>query len=154
MIEAIYDLTDKEWNVIGSGIDFAVSFTDGDANLMRPDELRFGWTVTVNGEQVSEKFYPEPNVKFVEIRPTAKFYGRVEAVPDEKITFTFFAAQGDNEKVEKQYAFVVPRPEQLFPSWVWEDGQWTPPVPYPDDGGFYAWDENGQIWATVDPISE
>lgn len=32
------------------------------------------------------------------------------------------------------------------PSWTWEDGAWTPPVPYPDDDGYYTWDEDAQEW--------
>lgn len=40
------------------------------------------------------------------------------------------------------------RPPQPYPSWVWADG-WTPPVPHPDDGGAYAWDEATQQWEEV-----
>jgi hypothetical protein len=44
--------------------------------------------------------------------------------------------------------FYAPQP---YPSWTisaptW---QWQPPVPYPDDGKFYVWDEATQLWVEV-----
>ena len=42
------------------------------------------------------------------------------------------------------------RPPQPYPSWTWVDGSWTPPVPYPDDDGFYTWDEDEQAWIEFD----
>jgi hypothetical protein len=41
-------------------------------------------------------------------------------------------------------AFVPPQP---YPSWTLdENAHWQPPVPYPDDGDFYVWDEETQSW--------
>ena len=38
------------------------------------------------------------------------------------------------------------RPPQPYPSWVWDDGAWTAPVPHPDDGNDYVWDEDAGVW--------
>lgn len=45
-------------------------------------------------------------------------------------------------------AFIPPQP---YPSWVLnaETCQWEAPIPYPDDGGRYVWDENTQSWISV-----
>jgi len=42
-------------------------------------------------------------------------------------------------------AFIPPQP---FPSWVLneETCMWDAPVPYPDDGAIYRWDENTLAW--------
>jgi hypothetical protein len=41
-------------------------------------------------------------------------------------------------------AFVAPQP---YPSWVLdENAQWQAPVPMPDDGEMYSWDEDTQSW--------
>jgi hypothetical protein len=41
-------------------------------------------------------------------------------------------------------AFVAPKP---YPSWVLdENAQWQAPVPMPDDGEMYLWDEATQSW--------
>jgi hypothetical protein len=45
------------------------------------------------------------------------------------------------------------RSPQPFPSWTWQPtipnvqtAGWSPPVPYPVDGGTYEWDEENQAW--------
>jgi hypothetical protein len=45
-------------------------------------------------------------------------------------------------------AFISPQP---FPSWTLNETtlDWDPPVPYPDDGGMYVWDEATQTWVSV-----
>jgi hypothetical protein len=39
---------------------------------------------------------------------------------------------------------------QLYPSWTFDEPscKWVPPIPYPTDGGFYAWDEATLSWVT------
>lgn len=39
---------------------------------------------------------------------------------------------------------------KYYSSWVWNDSicNWVPPVPYPDDGKNYFWEEVDQIWVT------
>lgn len=45
-------------------------------------------------------------------------------------------------------AFVPPQP---YPSWVLdvETAQWNPPIPYPNDGKIYKWDETTKSWVAV-----
>ena len=42
-------------------------------------------------------------------------------------------------------AFIPPQP---FPSWLFDVAilNWVAPVPYPDDGNMYIWDENTLSW--------
>lgn len=64
-----------------------------------------------------------------------------------------------NNNIRKQFAgigytydadadvFVAPQP---FPSWTLDDNHdWQPPVPYPDDGGKYVWNETTQQWVAI-----
>ena len=46
---------------------------------------------------------------------------------------------------ETRDAFYEP---QIFPSWVLNEDtcQWKPPVPMPDDGKRYGWDEENTEW--------
>jgi hypothetical protein len=45
-------------------------------------------------------------------------------------------------------AFIPPKP---YPSWLLNTNtyQWEPPVPYPNDGKQYQWDEETQSWVLV-----
>ncbi len=48
-------------------------------------------------------------------------------------------------------AFYQPQP---YPSWLLneESYQWESPVPYPDDGGNYNWNEENQSWDLEDEV--
>jgi hypothetical protein len=40
---------------------------------------------------------------------------------------------------------------QSYPSWTLDaDWNWQAPVPYPDDGGLYTWDEATLSWVLVE----
>lgn len=41
-------------------------------------------------------------------------------------------------------------PQQPYPSWTLDaaTAQWQPPVPMPQDGGIYKWDEQAGAWVT------
>lgn len=44
--------------------------------------------------------------------------------------------------------FIAPQP---FPSWIMNpDGHWKAPMPYPNDGAIYEWDETQEDWVPVD----
>lgn len=45
-------------------------------------------------------------------------------------------------------AFIAPQP---YPSWLLntETCQWESPIPYPDDGKLYYWDESTLTWVLI-----
>ena len=47
-------------------------------------------------------------------------------------------------------AFIAPQP---YPSWLLNTTtcQWQAPVPYPNDGGYYVWDEQITNWRQIVP---
>ena len=48
---------------------------------------------------------------------------------------------------ETNDVFYAPQP---YPSWTLDDAWlWQAPVPYPDDGGQYVWDEDSLAWVEV-----
>jgi hypothetical protein len=49
---------------------------------------------------------------------------------------------------EKRDAFIAPQP---FIGWILNEDtcKWAPPVPYPNDGNLYIWDEATQSWVPV-----
>lgn len=49
-------------------------------------------------------------------------------------------------------AFIPPKP---YPSWVFNPTTcgWNPPVPVPNDGKRYDWDEEALSWVEVQPVT-
>ncbi|HHZ94856.1 MAG TPA: hypothetical protein EYN67_04695 [Flavobacteriales bacterium] len=54
---------------------------------------------------------------------------------------------------EDRDAFIPPKP---YTSWVLDEEtcQWEAPIPSPDDGGQYMWDEEIQDWSILEEIKE
>ena len=54
---------------------------------------------------------------------------------------------------EERDAFIPPKP---YDSWVLDEDTclWEAPLPYPEDGQTYTWDEEAGDWVTVPEISE
>ena len=50
---------------------------------------------------------------------------------------------GQGWEYDAEHGFRHPQP---YPSWTWADGRWNAPVPVPDDGDLYMWDEPAGQW--------
>jgi hypothetical protein len=64
-----------------------------------------------------------------------------------------YAGQGDTYR-EDLDLFISPSP---YSSWTLNEttGQWEAPVPYPDDGNDYLWNEETQTWDLIEiPVEE
>lgn len=103
-------------------------------------------------------------VVVVDNRDTADAFGvekeHIGAAFLERVLGGVWKQTSYNNKIRKNYAgigftfdaqrdaFIPPKP---FDSWVLveESCQWNPPVPYPDDGKPYTWDESNLQWVEV-----
>jgi hypothetical protein len=50
---------------------------------------------------------------------------------------------------EDMDAFIPPKP---YPSWILDEDtyQWAPPIPYPETGGPYYWNEEALDWTPIE----
>lgn len=48
-------------------------------------------------------------------------------------------------------AFIPPKP---YASWILDEelAQWKAPAEHPNDGNFYVWNEDGQVWEEVPTV--
>jgi len=148
MIIANFDLN-SGWTFKGEPEStFGVQFSKGDAKRIYPDDFSFGW-------EYGQDFYEWPFAGVIvrEITPQRVFEFKTGAKIDDKV-FLRVWARNAGVVAGAETSWIIPRPPQFFPSWVWDNGGWEPPVQYPNDGGFYEWDEESLSWATADPISE
>ena len=113
------------------------------------DRLTFGLTVVADGTIHLTKAYPPSGVRYVSTDQTYLTTDRVDLTADAEVTLAVWAENGGTRH-EAQTTFVVPRPDQPYPSWSWEDGAWVAPITYPDDGGIYSWDEDAGSWTPAD----
>lgn len=111
--------------------------------------LSYGATISIDGSPVLEKSWPPPNVRYVSTDQDVLTVERLKEFPPDSVCHVDVWIKSRNGEFSNSVSFVVPRPEQPYPSWSWQNGQWTPPVPYPDDDGGYMWDEDSQNWVAI-----
>ena len=121
-----------------------------EATVVKMDRVSFGYSLKRDGEKISSKSWPPPNVRYVQTDQEVIETARVKFQPEEELTIDFWLDYGGNH-LEDSFTFTSPRPPQPYPSWTWDAKakQWVPPVPYPDDDKFYEWDEENQTWVEV-----
>ena len=118
--------------------------------------LSYGADVKVDGELVLEKSWPPPGVKYVSTDQNELVTERLKVFPPDAECEFFVWIKGRNGEYTGQTTFTIPRPEQPYPSWVWntETLRWEAPVPYPDDNNDYEWDEENQQWViAAEPLN-
>jgi hypothetical protein len=103
-------------------------------------------TITADGEQVFNMHLPPAGVRYKQTDQDILATGQVQWQPDQEISVSAWCKTNSGHDLTAEASFTAPRPAQPYTSWTWENGQWVAPVPYPDDGGEYVWDEAAQDW--------
>lgn len=151
IIKAVDDLVSRDWefeevDLHPTYADLQISFTKG-TPIVEFDNLSFGYELLLNDEIVSTGTYPPANIKYVRSDQPYLISIRLTFIPDETYSLKVWAENG-GEYFEDIHVFSSPIPSQPYPSWTWENKNWNPPVPYPEDG-FYSWNEDEQQWDEV-----
>jgi len=125
--------------------DLFIGFTN-EAPVIQFQNLQFKYELR-QGENIKQYgIYPPPGVRYVRTDQTYLVVERLNNLkPDETYELYLWATNG-GEFFETTTTFIVPRPPQPYDSWTWDGEQWTSPVPYPNDGNGYAWNETTNTW--------
>lgn len=151
-ILATCDLSSGQWvfdsNVDSSAFDFQIGFAKNGSRLIDFADLKFGFDVSVNGVDAGSFGYPRQGEKYLSSDQIYITSQRLSFNFDDDVAFSVWAEENGSTHADV-YSLTIPRPDKPYESWLWE-GDWVPPVAYPEDGGFYRWDEESLSWATVD----
>jgi hypothetical protein len=158
-IIATDNLKTKNWSLdiseIGPGKNFLfIKFTE-EKPIVTFKNLRFGYELKQDSIIQEYNMYPPPGIQYE--RSDQEYLVSIKLNLKAEETYSLFLwAENDGQKFEKEFEFTTPRPEQPYPSWTWnsENKVWNPPVPYPDDGKFYQWDEETQNWVEIDDFEQ
>jgi len=149
-ISAIAHLKTKNWEVNIADLtafftNLHIGFTD-EAPVIQFQSLQFKYELR-QGENIKQYgIFPPPGVRYVRTDQTYLVVEQLKNLkPDETYELYLWATNG-GESFETIKEFIVPRPSQPYDSWTWDGEQWTSPVPYPNDGNTYLWNENTHTW--------
>ena len=112
------------------------------------DGLEFGLTITRDGGDPETHTFPPPGVTYRSTDQDLLTVVPVRWRPDEVITVEVRITTA-GQTMTGRHGLTVPRPPRPYPSWVWDSTRWAAPVPEPDDGGLYQWDEAGKKWSAL-----
>lgn len=123
-------------------------FTDSDGLPVMFDNLTFGVSVSEGSTLVQEATFPQNGLVYestdqeflVDLQLSSVKLGRQYSLK------AWVSNAG--ETWEQSFDLLLPKWPQLYPSWSWSDELefWQPPVPYPNDGSNYKWDELSVSW--------
>jgi len=149
-IIATHNFDTQNWEVdladVGANYaDLFIGFID-EAPVIEFKNLQFKYELR-QGENIKQYgTYPPPGVRYMRTDQKYLVVERLNNLKPDDAYELVLSAQNDGKSVESTTSFIAPRPSPPFNSWTWNGEQWTAPVPYPDDGKGYAWNEEDQSW--------
>jgi hypothetical protein len=124
--------------------DLFIGFTD-ESPVVEFNNLQFKYELKHNNEIQQQGSYPPPNAKYLNSDQTYLVVERLNLTPE--TTYELYLwAENDGNSFEKTFEFITPLPPQPYSSWIWNGEIWEAPVPYPEGGGSYVWNEDTQEW--------
>ena len=154
-IYAIDDLNDQNWiiteeNVYAPSFDLMIGFSKGEPIISFVD-LKFGFVFSKGSDVLVEKEYPPEGVRYQRTDQTYLVSERIKV--EQQTDYSLYLwAENENKRIEKTFDISVPRPKKPYESWVWNDRRmmYDPPVPYPNDGNDYTWNEETTSWVVAE----
>lgn len=151
-VDAIFDIKTKSWQV-NYGLDAYHSSVDVTFLSFEPSKnlkFSYGFSVSKNGQIYFEVSYPPEGVSLVAVDDTYACLETVETLPDKNLDFLFWV-EINGERFEKFDTVTVPKPEKPYPSWVWNEVKWEPPIPEPEDTELEpVWNEGKVAWDFIE----
>lgn len=108
--------------------------------------VQMNLTVSADGEEVFSLSLPPEGALYHQTDQDVIATDRVLWSPDQTVVASAWLLTTTGDELTAEATFTSPRPEQPYPSWTWEGGEWAAPEPYPDDGEEYVWDETSNTW--------
>jgi hypothetical protein len=154
-IQAKNNLFDNTWDILfvdedPSTMRIFFGFADGDKKKIVFNNLSFGFDLLEDGEVVYSEEYPLPGFRYVETDQEYLEVSTIYTKPNKKYVIKFWSYE-NNEMSELDYELKTPIQKESYPSWTFDGEVWRPPIPYPDDGNSYIWNERDKSWDLYDP---
>ena len=114
--------------------------------------LKMRLTISADGAEIFDMSLPPPGVRYKQTDEDVLATGRVKWQPDQQIKVQAWCKTTQGHELTAEADLTAPRPAKPYDSWEWSGTHWEAPVPYPDDGGEYQWDEGAGEWVETDNI--
>lgn len=150
-MDILFDVLQRTLNIVQNDSDMSYG-ADINAKLNRYNQtvplanVEFGFTLNVDDVEIESQSWPPSGVKYGRTDQDILASYRLNWKPDDNVSINVWLIDNAGIRHEDSVSFQAPKPEKPFESWIWENESWQPPVPYPEDGGMYEWDEANLEW--------
>jgi len=128
---------------------------EGIKNVMF-DNLSFEYTAFHEDVVLNSEKYPPKNIQYISSGQEYLEFTRVFGIRPNRDYRIDVSVNHANELFFESITFEVPKFNQPYESWTWNDEliEWQSPIPYPEDENFYTWNEEDQAWEIFIPEEE
>jgi hypothetical protein len=153
-IQASYHVLNKTWDFVST----ETTFLDNEIKISIVSDteqtditgIEFGYTVTKGTDVISEKNYPQMGTNY-ELTDASPLVSNTLILAYEQAYSLNTWVDFQDTKKEQSFKFEIKKPVSPHAGWVWDGIKWSAPMPAPEDGKYYNWNESSQTWqvATV-----
>jgi hypothetical protein len=134
-----------------------IGFRDNEKLPVFFSELSAEVSIFKDNEKIFYASFPDPGETYIQTDQdfvwVFNLYGLV--IPEKPYILQIKISNDNHDEFVIQQ-FSLNRPDQLYPSWNWDEeiGQWLPPIPYPIDSDKpMSWSEETLSWIETPNIS-
>jgi hypothetical protein len=154
MIELVYNQIEKTWKFIYKDIrpgflEFSLSMISN-RDLIDAKNIKFQIRVYNKNKLIITKNYPKYGR--YDILTSGNSIDIVKQWLDADQIYNFELSVQDNDKlIQESYQIFVPKPEQPYELWIWDNDCWAPPKKCPVHYEPFrsVWDQTKQEWLIV-----
>lgn len=131
--------------------DLYIGFTN-DAPILDFHNLRFGFTLSLEGSVEQEIEYPTGNKSFERSDQEYLVSTRIPILIPGKLYTLSLWAENDSVNISDSFDIDVPYPDKPYDSWIWDEQslKWSAPKQKPKDSNKYTWDEETTSWVVAE----
>lgn len=108
-----------------------------------------GVSIFDDKEKIFSYSFPEENIVYLSTDQDYVWFFDLMGlvVPDKEYILEVYVENADHEEY-LVHAFSVDRPPKVHASWTWDSNifKWISPIPYPQDGKEYIWNDDTETW--------
>jgi len=158
-MKAIANLSTQKWTFEYQDFYGALPIRIGiasDSEVTQLSNVSFGYEIYTGSDLITSESFPPENIVYVstdqEIMTTSYF----EKIKIGRPYTLKFWIDDFGKKFDSTFDIMIPKPEQPFESWIWNEdiSVWESPVPYPNDGEYYLWNEELGSWVLYSEMQD
>jgi len=154
-IYATYRFNTLEWAVSATGSPeghLRIYFSLDDENIdIHLSDIKFGYEIEENNSIVQYGIYPSRGKRFIKTDQNYLVINTFRLKYDTEYKLYIWLNDGKESRInDHTFNFVTNKIEKPYKSWIWDGYQWKAPIESPSDfTKDYIWNEQSQIWETV-----